>query len=1116
EATSDVPAAEQSTADARGAVIEPAEQRQAQAGGALVASFDDRAPPSPEIEAFCERVREIIRSKRPVDEESLTQANPDEAAAEAGSQVNQNVQSGVDGAQQSYDGMQETPPAGAPAPSTPATPTPEAVPTEQADAAAAAPRPLPEENTDLAADEANADQQMDDAGMNSETAQLVDSGPIADARGARGELSETASAERAALLARQQEAITGARNDMAALQERAHEALANARQQEAAGSNTQQVSMVGSEEQVRASVGREADRLFTDAQTQVRDLLQPLAQNAQARWDAEIVVIKRTFRSDLDAVQRAIDERHRGVGGAILAAWDWATGLPAWVTRDYDRAETNFTNSVCDLIRDISRDVNTVIRDAEAIIENARHRIDDLFAQLPEGLRTWAAEQQTQFAERIAGLHTEVVTARTNIERGLTQRAGEAVDEVRREVASLRQAARGALGRLADAIAAFLEDPVRAIINGLLQLVGISPPAFWALIDRIGQVIDAIADDPVGFASNLVAALGRGFSQFFDNFGTHVLNGLVQWLFSGLGSVGVQIPSDFSLRSLVTFFLQLMGITWDRVRRLLARHIGEQNVALIERAWQIVSTLIERGPEGIFEMLREQLDPQNILSMVLEAAAQFLIERLVRTVATRILGMLNPAGAVLQAIELIYRVVSWVFNNAARIFSLVETVVNGAADLVAGNIGGMANAVEGALARIIPPVIDFLAGLLGFGDLPDRIAGVIRGFQGRVERILDRVIGWLAGQARRLLAALRGASPEQTTGGNADHEQMATEAVSTLEAVEVGENATYPNVRQAIEQAGPGIVERYNRRLASNIRMRITLEAAEGGERDDEVDFTVTIAPNTTTRPGRRGARKFPGPAVGTHSAMQSRASSETPPDGKARESHHVPAYTMLRAAKEEVDQLRSHLVNRNPWKNNPTAQAFAADLQARSTLINGRLPGRGLQLSAILIHQETHRTGANAVHSVDMDQLIEDEDDAIEEVSENTLLPQTSTGAFSSNPRLGAWRNFFARQDAWAENGGAMPPGFTPTQTAASAIEAGGHSASTNRQIQAAVGRMRTRASNVLHNALIDAYALGKGSVASALSSSTKDGTQAERSSALAALDGVKDTAWGDTFGPL
>ena len=52
--------------------------------------------------------------------------------------------------------------------------------------------------------------------------------------------------------------------------------------------------------------------------------------------------------------------------------------------------------------------------------------------------------------------------------------------------------------------------------------------------------------------------------------------------------------------------------------------------------------------------------------------------------------MLNPVGAIAQAIDLIYQVCAWVFRNAARIFRFVEAVVNGMADVIAGNIGGLA------------------------------------------------------------------------------------------------------------------------------------------------------------------------------------------------------------------------------------------------------------------------------------------------------------------------------------------------------------------------------------------------------------------------------------------
>ena len=268
----------------------------------------------------------------------------------------------------------------------------------------------------------------------------------------------------------------------------------------------------------------------------------------------------------------------------------------------------------------------------------------------------------------------------------------------------------------------------------------------------------------MNFANNLMAALAEGFQRFFDNFADHILSGFFDWLFSGLGAVGVEIPRDFSLKSIITFFLQLMGITWPRIRELLARHIGEENVALLERAYEIIANLIEMGPEGIFEMIKEQLNPQNILDQVLQAAIDYLVETLIVRVTARIMMMFNPAGAIVQAIEAIYRVLRWIFDNAARIFSLVETVVNGAAALIAGNIGGMATAVEGALARLIAPVIDFLAGYLGLGNLPDRIADTIRGFQEWVMSILERVIAFIARRARALLQALRGgAQAEEPT-----------------------------------------------------------------------------------------------------------------------------------------------------------------------------------------------------------------------------------------------------------------------------------------------------------------------------------------------------------------
>src|SRR5262249_16223462 len=258
------------------------------------------------------------------------------------------------------------------------------------------------------------------------------------------------------------------------------------------------------------------------------------------------------------------------------------------------------------------------------------------------------------------------------------------------------------------------------------------------------------------FANNLMKAIGQGFSQFFDNILTHLLKGFIDWLTGGLASAGVTLPKDFSLKSIVTFILQLMGITWPRIRKLLAKHIGVQNVALIEKVDSIVANLIALGPEGVFEMIKEKLNPKNLLDQIIKAAVDYMITAVIKAVSARIILLFNPVGAVLQALEAIYKVLKWIFQNAARIFHLIETVVNGIADIIAGNIGGMAKAVEGALAQLIAPVIAFLADYLGFGDLPNKVKETIVSFQNWIEGLLDEAIGWLVAKGKALLGKLLG------------------------------------------------------------------------------------------------------------------------------------------------------------------------------------------------------------------------------------------------------------------------------------------------------------------------------------------------------------------------
>jgi hypothetical protein len=275
-------------------------------------------------------------------------------------------------------------------------------------------------------------------------------------------------------------------------------------------------------------------------------------------------------------------------------------------------------------------------------------------------------------------------------------------------------------------------------------------------VAKIQKVVKDIAADPMSFANNLMAGIGQGFQQFFDNIGQHLIKGMLEWLLSGMKDAGlsVAVPRDFSMRSVVMFFLDLLGISWPRIRMLLVEQLGEKTVAILETAGGAIAAVMTKGLSGIWEEIQQMLEPKVIIDAIIDAAIKYITETVIVKVAARIIAMLNPAGAILAAVEAIYRVLKWIFNNAARIFRLVEAVVNGMADVIAGNIQGVANMVENALGMLIAPVIDFIADYIGLGGLPAKVADAVKGLQAWVEGILRKVIAWLVAQGKKLLAAL--------------------------------------------------------------------------------------------------------------------------------------------------------------------------------------------------------------------------------------------------------------------------------------------------------------------------------------------------------------------------
>ncbi|MEU4244751.1 DNA/RNA non-specific endonuclease [Actinoplanes sp. NPDC026619] len=750
-----LPSAPESVQAARGAVTEPAVETKARAGQQLADRLGSTDAPSPELLKLGDEIVAAIRARRPVKVENLTKSTAQAAAAGAGQTLTPAIGRDTERVRGSYAELQ-TPPTGTPTLTPSPVPTPAgAVADPGLVAGSVAPEAIPARDLSLDADRARVENQAAAARPDRPSAEpLQGTAPFSDIAAGRAELAGLAKTGPAEVARQQGEAIASAKADMDALQATALEALTTARGSTVRAVGAGQREMVKDEENTRARISAQAQKNYDAASAAVGALLTPLPGTAVKSWDAGLARLSTEFTDSLSRVQAWIDERHSGAGGWFVGKWDKWSGYPAWVTEQYDTAEQTFGAGIRALLLSISTEVQRVVNAAQAVVEAARQQNDALFTGLPKGLEAWAAQQRGGFASRLDGLSDQVAKARTAFVADLSQRAVASVADVRQKVEELREAAKGVIGRIRDAIEAFLADPVKAIIEGLLTLLHIPPKSFWALVDKIAAVLADIADDPQSFINHLVDGLAQGFELFFSHFPDHLIKSFWNWLFSGLGPVGVQLPPDFTPRSLFAFALQLMGLTWPNIREILVRHVGAHNVDLIEKVWGFVNLLIEKGPAGLVEMIEEKLAPATLLDMIFDAAVDYLTSRLIKIVTVRVLAMFNPVGAVLQAIELIYKVLTWVFNNAATIFTLIETVVNGIADVLAGNVGKLALAVEKALAGLLPTVIDFLTDWAGLGDLPLQIAELIKDLQTAVLKIVDQLIGALVERGRAILASL--------------------------------------------------------------------------------------------------------------------------------------------------------------------------------------------------------------------------------------------------------------------------------------------------------------------------------------------------------------------------
>ncbi|MBI3347387.1 MAG: hypothetical protein HY020_09280 [Burkholderiales bacterium] len=507
---------------------------------------------------------------------------------------------------------------------------------------------------------------------------------------------------------------------------------------------SRQQQQAAKEEAERAKVAANIEGIYTRTKTKVEAKLGGLDAEVSAIFDPGVDAAIAQMKAFVD--DKIFDyklRRYLSIPLVGLARWlrDAALGLPDEVNVFYTQGRAAFTKAMDALIDRVAGLVEKRLAEAKAEVAAGQAEIKAYVSSLPASLQAAGKAAESAVNDRFKELEEGIESKKNEIAAGLAQKYKEAFDKADEALKQMQEENKGL-------VAGFLEklgEIVKALMEFKAKLLG--------LLKKGMETIQLILDDPIGFLGNLIAAVKGGFNAFVGNIWAHLKAGFFKWLLGSLAAAGIALPSDLSLMSVFKLVLDVLGITYPKLRAKAVKLIGETAVTVIETLAEYVQALFTGGVAALWEKVKEDLS--TLKDMVIGAIQDWLIETVVKQAVTKVVSMFNPAGAIIQAIIAIYNVVMFVIEKAQQLMALVEAVINSVHAIATGAIGGAIAWIEKSLAAAIPVVIGFLARLLGLSGITEKIQGFIKKVQAKVDAAIDKVIGKIVGVLKKAFGAIK-------------------------------------------------------------------------------------------------------------------------------------------------------------------------------------------------------------------------------------------------------------------------------------------------------------------------------------------------------------------------
>ncbi|WP_221409074.1 phage tail protein, partial [Reichenbachiella versicolor] len=484
--------------------------------------------------------------------------------------------------------------------------------------------------------------------------------------------------------------------------------------------------------------------------------------------------------------------------------------------------------------------------------------------------------------EKLDKLQQQTVAKEKALKEKMAKLRAQAIAAVDKKIEERKAKMKGAMSKFGGLVL----DLAMKFFTFTLTAAGMDPAPVIAMINKGVATLTEVITKPMRFFTNLGSAVNNGITGFQTNFKKHIMGGMVQWLTGAVGGI-IEIPQTFDLKGIMKMGFSALGLTWMNLRQRIVKHVGEPVMGAAEKGFEVVTMIKKDGVSGLWEHL--QAEAESVKQMAIDSIKNWALMTIVKEAVIKIALMLNPAGAIVEAIKSIYKLVMWIVDNTQRIITFITSVVNSVSSIAAGKISAAAGFIENAMATTIPMILSGLASFLGLGGIAKKIKEIISKVSAPINKAIDRGVGFVAKKAKAWFGKSRGGKkkvskkqvdkqakkeeksskaleekkkkvdankikeenkksgkPDKITAKDrAKHRSIVAKIKKALSIPLSKDITTYEAFHKKKKQEAEKLENKYQPQLKKGINLDIKTSDVSAGKKNSVVDFEIKIAPNT-------------------------------------------------------------------------------------------------------------------------------------------------------------------------------------------------------------------------------------------------------------------------------